>query len=142
MAIVTQKSLSIIVMGYLKGLSKKQQETFLSKVIPENSDISTLIEYVESPKDYRFSYNNTTIDINDLSIGDTIYVSSEHLWDAAYKKRVQQGEVIDGLLHPGTILDFEFFPEPKVLVKFHKMDNKPSETKSINTFYLASLDLV
>lgn len=141
MAIITSSSLSIVVMGYLKSLSKTQQESFLSKLIPENSDLSRLIQYVESPKDYRFSYEAHQVDVKDLSIGDTIYVKSEHLWKVELEQKILKGEVIDGLLHPGTIVDFEFFPETKVLVNFHTFGSE-KETKSINTFYLASLDLV
>ena len=136
---VSQTTIIKLLSGFLEKLTDKEKELFYSKLIEERgASLEKLIEYVKSPNTFRY------LDLpngKELSLGDTIYVDANHLWGTAIQKGIKNNTIIDGLLRPATVVDFEFFPEMRVIVHFHA-DGKTKERIAIHDHYLCTMDLV
>ena len=125
--------------GYFAKMTPDEKTLFLSKLIEDKgTSLEKLLEFVKSPKTFRYI---ETIDGKELSIGDTVYIDANHLWGSAIDKGIKNNTIIDGQIRPATIVDFEFFPEMKVIVNFHS-DGHLKENTSISNHYLTVLNLV
>lgn len=133
---LSQLTVSELLVGFLKSLPKDQHELFIRKIIGERpSGIEDLLLYIKNPKKYLHVEKEST-----YSIGDTIYFEPGIHYGSTLEKEIKLGNVIDKLLVPATILDFEFFPDPRIIVRLHGRDKK-DRLSTIHS-YIKPLDLV
>jgi len=137
--------ISKLIRPYLKECSKDEQALFFQKIIGESEkNLDILFSYIKNPKTFLYTPNEFPYDI---SIGDTIFIACDTAYyGSSLRDRLKTDKIIDGLLSPATIVDFNFIPEVGLTVYYHDMNiDKKTQTRitrEVNLYNVVLLDLV